>query len=104
MIVTGSAQGIGRGVALAAAEEGATVVLADRSNADDDRYCAKLTRPTKAPVLSSALRTSSIANGSVRKTKSAAATRMIPPRAAIASLHRPDVRAVNARSTTVFIP
>jgi dihydroxycyclohexadiene carboxylate dehydrogenase len=31
VIVTGAAQGIGRGVALAAAEEGATVVLADRS-------------------------------------------------------------------------
>ncbi len=31
VIVTGAAQGIGRGVALAAAEEGATVVLADRA-------------------------------------------------------------------------
>jgi dihydroxycyclohexadiene carboxylate dehydrogenase len=31
VIVTGAAQGIGRGVALAAAEEGACVVLADRS-------------------------------------------------------------------------
>jgi dihydroxycyclohexadiene carboxylate dehydrogenase len=31
MIVTGAAQGIGRGVALRAAEEGALLVLADRS-------------------------------------------------------------------------
>jgi dihydroxycyclohexadiene carboxylate dehydrogenase len=31
MIVTGAAQGIGRGVALAAASEGALLVLADRS-------------------------------------------------------------------------
>ena len=31
MIVTGAAQGIGRGVALAAAREGAQLVLADRS-------------------------------------------------------------------------
>ena len=31
MVVTGAAQGIGRGVALAAAREGAQLVLADRS-------------------------------------------------------------------------
>ena len=31
MVVTGAAQGIGRGVALAAAREGARLVLADRA-------------------------------------------------------------------------
>ncbi|WP_371847024.1 SDR family NAD(P)-dependent oxidoreductase, partial [Massilia niastensis] len=35
MIVTGAAQGIGRGVALAAAREGARLVLADRSDLVD---------------------------------------------------------------------
>ncbi|WP_211223764.1 SDR family NAD(P)-dependent oxidoreductase, partial [Massilia niastensis] len=35
MIVTGAAQGIGRGVALAAAAEGARLVLADRSDLVD---------------------------------------------------------------------
>lgn len=36
MVVTGAAQGIGRGVALAAAAEGATLVLADRSPLVDE--------------------------------------------------------------------
>jgi dihydroxycyclohexadiene carboxylate dehydrogenase len=41
VIVTGAAQGIGRGVALAAAAEGALPVLADRSERDP-RSCAEI--------------------------------------------------------------
>ncbi|HEX8883397.1 MAG TPA: SDR family NAD(P)-dependent oxidoreductase, partial [Noviherbaspirillum sp.] len=49
MIVTGAAQGIGRGVALRAAEEGALLVLADRSELVHE-VAADAGRGSAAPV------------------------------------------------------
>ena len=49
MIVTGAAQGIGRGVALRAAEEGALLVLADRSELVHE-VAAEAGRENAAPV------------------------------------------------------
>src|SRR6266545_6599660 len=51
----------------------ASVFEAEFANADVDRYCAKPARPTNAPLLSSTLRISIVASGTVRNASSATA-------------------------------